>query len=87
MERSTFSNILHTTRLLRHFNSENVGKFKQFLFNQLQLDCENEALFFCKILPLIYKTLSGETICSIKNFTIDIAEKQHIENKSVYKYV
>ena len=85
MERSPLSNILNTTRLLTHFNSENVGKFKRFLFDQL--DCENEALFLCKLLPLIYKTLSHETICIIKNFTIGIAEKQQIENKSVYKYV
>ena len=89
MERSLFSNILLTTRLLKHFNVESVRNFKKCLYKQFNCDDETnindnsinlnpEALFLCKILTLAYKSLDDDTVVALKDCATKIAENQQI---------
>ena len=74
MDRSKYSNIIATTRLLPHFSSQNINKFKSCIFEQL--GCKNESQFICKALKSLYKTISVESITIIKNTAIEIADTQ-----------
>ena len=84
MDRSSFANVIITTRLLKHFNVTNVGKFKNFLF--AQLDCVRndqhesaETIFLCKVLTLIHKWMTPQSLAAIENKAIQISESQHIQ--------
>ena len=91
MDRSRLSNIISVTRLLPHFSPENVDVMKSCIFEQLE--CENESQFLCKALQSLCKTLSIESLSTIKNKAIQIADSQHITRfkddnlVTVYKYV
>ena len=73
MDRSKFSNIIATTRLLPHFSKQNIAIVKSCILEQLQ--CENETQFIIKALQLLYKTMSVESTAIIKNKTIEIGEQ------------
>ena len=91
MDRSKFSNIVATTRLLTHFSAHNIKLIKSCIFEQL--GCENESQFLIKTLQSICKNMSIESTSIIKNKAIEIADKQYINNDTnnshvtVYKYV
>ena len=94
MDRSKLSNVIATTRLLRHFSRVNLNTMKSYIYQEL--GCENESQFLCKILQSIYKTLSNQSITNIKNKAMEIADSQKIQsslninqqsNMTVYKYV
>ena len=72
MDRSSFSNVVATIRLLEHFPDEELNALKQILIQQL--GCADERQFLCKVLSLIYKSLSEESITILKNKAMKIAE-------------
>ena len=95
MATSKLSNVISTTRLLKHFSVENANTMKRCIYTEL--GCVNEAEFLCKILFLIYKTLTNESTSIIKQKALEIADSQEMEqattpiiskrNTTVYKYV
>ena len=76
MERSNFANILITTRLLPYFNSDNVLAMKSCIFGEL--GCANEREFLCKVLTMIYGSLSNKSTTTIKNKAVEIADLQAV---------
>ena len=62
------------TRLLQHFNDANVKKFRQLLIKELGYD--NEAQLLCKILLIISRSMTNETLQVLKNATMTLAEQQ-----------
>ena len=74
MERSNFANVLITTRLIPYFNSDNVAAMKSCIF--VELGCTNEAEFLCKVLTMIYGSLSNKSTTIIKNKAVKIADSQ-----------
>ena len=76
MDRSKFSNIIATTRLLPHFSRNNITALKLCIFEQL--GCENESQFLCKALNSLYKTMSVQSTATIKHKAIEIADSQQM---------
>ena len=74
MNHSKTSNLLITTRVLPHFNRENLTRIKSCIFEQL--GCTNESQFLCIALQCMYKTLSDESMATIKTKAIQIAAGQ-----------
>ena len=67
--------VMSITRLVQHFDDENLSQFKQELFNCVNVT--NEKQFLCKILPIIQKSLlSSESIDLLKSTVVKMAEKQ-----------
>ena len=75
----SFSDVIATTRLIKELNETNVKVLKSCLFSELE--CKNDKQFLCKILPLIYKSISPQSIINLKNKSISLAE-----NQSSYQY-
>ena len=78
MDRSKLSNLVATTRLLQHFSSITLNAVKSIIY--AELGCQNESQFLCKVLPLVYKTLSNESMITIKNKVIEMADSQQKYN-------
>ena len=88
LSRSSAGCIISITRLLEHFNDENTKKFKQLLMNEL--GCTNETQLWHRILPSLSHLMTNESLMTLKEETIKIAEQQQSNNCttiSVYKQV
>ena len=72
MDRTKVSNILATTRLLAHFSTDNIQVMKSFICEQIT--GENECEFLCKTLILFGNSMSFESVSSIKNKAMEIAD-------------
>ena len=95
---SSSSCIVSIIRLLKHFDLINGQKFQQLLMKELE--CANEAQLWCKILPSLSTVITNQSLSSLKEETMKIAEQQpalkhtHSINKSkripsisIYKYI
>ena len=80
MDRSNFANVLITTRLLPYFNFDNVATIKSCILEEL--GCQDDKEFLCKILTMIYGSLSNKSTTIIKNKAIEIADSQPLTSSS-----
>ena len=62
------------TRLLDQFNDANTSKFRQLLIKELNYD--NETQLLCKILPLLHKSMTNESLQVLKHETMKLAQQQ-----------
>ena len=89
IHKSKRGQVVEITRLLEHFDKDSIHQFRTKLYSSIGVDNEQE--FLCKILPNISKSLlRHESIESLKNETIKIAEKQKMalnNHITVYKSV
>ena len=85
---STAASVFSIIRLLKHFNQTNAQKFKQLLMKELE--CINEAQLMCQILPTLSNSMTNESLNTLKNETIKLAEQQPSpinQEISVYKQI
>ena len=88
MRTGSFANVVETARLVKHFNKENIEKFKETLFKHLK--CSNEQDFICTVLNQLYQhpILSDHTFSSLKSDAITIAQNQIVsKNRNLYDFV
>ena len=73
---SSSANVLTINRYLQHFNAQNTKKFRNLLINAL--DCGNECEFLSKALKALHESITHESMTSLKNSVLELAEKQQI---------
>ena len=71
-------NVIAVTRLIQDFNQENINKFKQHLFEQL--NCSKESQFICTALKALSSQLTAESSSILKEKATTIAETQKSSN-------
>ena len=68
------ADVVAITKVVAHFNDENLLKFKQVLFEQL--NCSNESEFICKALRALVPQINAKEATKIKQEATKIAATQ-----------
>ena len=74
MDLSPHANILDIRRLIQKFDDININLFKQCLLDQT--GCENENEWLCYVIRFLPQALTPQSIATLRNRTIEIAETQ-----------
>ena len=86
MEKATLGDVVAITRLLEHFNTTSLNKFKGNLMDRI--GCLDENLMLCKMFLWCYHKIDSESMMELKNETIKIAQSQrNNQNISLYKQI
>ena len=74
MDRSKLSQVISITRLLPHFSQTSIDAIKHCIFDQLEIQTESQ--FLCMVLSSLYKSLSPQSLSTIRTKAFEIAENQ-----------
>lgn len=80
MDNPLFSNVITSTELLPHFDSQSVTKFKQRLLKELE--CKDEKEFLCVVMKGLYQTMSNQSLNTLKNEAIQLAQEQKTQSEN-----
>ena len=76
MDYSPHASEIEITRLIEHFDDENIMLFKECLLDELQCQDEQEWLAF--VIELLWRSMTSKSMTTLRDKAIELAESQYV---------